>query len=727
MADILVTSPYRPFTLPNQFKAVFNGFIYCGTVDAVDPSNSQIQIYKVNEDGSKVPVAQPLRTNAGGYLVYNGQPAKFVTDSNHSLLVRDSLGAQVWYAPDVSILDPEAMYQTIINMFSQSGGASNVGYNRGTENCVDMTAESKFKTVRHCADWGIKCDGTDETAKLLLMASDINAIPNPNGYPVKVVFSGGFDTSTAVLSFGTTVKFTRPVYLDGCRETMIDYFGSGNAFDLGPANLTGDSVSPTGFVVHKYYVVDGFIAIGGTTSGNCFYFNNYIIYPKVLNCIFKHFGGDGSWAIKFQANNWWAVVEGCSFDAHDITHADDGIKRNFVSCPGVALDGTRDEFATRLLAQNNQIFASGWTMGGIGYLLSGWKSRIVGGSIEGMKTDIIIGAGCNDIEIDGNYSEKNYPEEASSYIQLSYSGDPYFSVYPWVKRLKIRETYINLHNTDSNGTPSRFLVFANNVKVQNTHIDGATLVASAHEVLSLPEIPGHSGNIFNGVVLDGDLGAKSLMVDPSYATMYPAGYDMHEKNYAKFTDFSNLVSAVSGPAPVSGSFGTTGIAVSSDGSGGAYTFTNGASDNSISSGYERNLIGGQKFFGSFRCSSAPSGQTFLVAIFELNALKNELLNNDIVISFWAKANGSTVTVGGLHYMADSGTKTSSQNTQTISIGNWMRYAILIKVPSLPLGEGAGSVKQAVGIVLPKSSTFDFNIAGLAVNKGGVAIPFSCLS
>lgn len=127
MADILVTSPYRPFTLPSQFKAVFNGFIYCGTVDAVDPSNSQIQIYKVNEDGSKVPVAQPLRTNAGGYLVYNGQPAKFVTDSSHSLLVRDSLGAQVWYAPDVSILDPEAMYQSILERFAQADGSSLVG------------------------------------------------------------------------------------------------------------------------------------------------------------------------------------------------------------------------------------------------------------------------------------------------------------------------------------------------------------------------------------------------------------------------------------------------------------------------------------------------------------------------------------------------------------------------------------------------------------------------
>lgn len=106
MTDILVTSPFRPFTLPTQFKAVFNGHIYCGTVDAVDPSVSQVQVYLVNESGDKIPVAQPLRTNAGGFMVYNGQPAKFVTDANHSLLVQDSFHVQVWYEPNVASIDP---------------------------------------------------------------------------------------------------------------------------------------------------------------------------------------------------------------------------------------------------------------------------------------------------------------------------------------------------------------------------------------------------------------------------------------------------------------------------------------------------------------------------------------------------------------------------------------------------------------------------------------------
>ncbi|MGL4756190.1 MAG: phage tailspike protein [Aeromonadaceae bacterium] len=134
MPDILVTSPHQPFTLSSQFKAIFNGYIYCGTVDAVDPSVSQVQIYLANEDGSRTPVAQPLRTNAGGYLVYNGQPAKFLTDSNHSLLVLDSLGVKVWYAPDMANVDPQSAISLLegqindrFNELASPSGSSMVG------------------------------------------------------------------------------------------------------------------------------------------------------------------------------------------------------------------------------------------------------------------------------------------------------------------------------------------------------------------------------------------------------------------------------------------------------------------------------------------------------------------------------------------------------------------------------------------------------------------------
>lgn len=170
MSDILVTSPYRPFTLPNQFKAVFNGYIYCGTVDAVDPSVSQVQVYLVNEDGSKVPVAQPLRTNAGGFLVYNGQPARFVTDSNHSLLVRDSLGNQLWYAPDMANVDP----QSFAGYLAEQSGSSRVGFIQYGDGAVARTAQDKMREILSVKDFGATGDGvTPDNAAVHLMISAV--------------------------------------------------------------------------------------------------------------------------------------------------------------------------------------------------------------------------------------------------------------------------------------------------------------------------------------------------------------------------------------------------------------------------------------------------------------------------------------------------------------------------------------------------------------------------
>ena len=169
MADILVTSPFHQFTLPNQFKAVFNGYIYCGTVDAVDPSVSQVQVYLVNEAGDNVPVAQPLRTNAGGFLVYNGQPAKFVTSSNHSLLVRDSLGSQLWYAPDVANVDPQSLASLLAGdsgglmvSFKPTGVAGAVKRAIG-EALMDGYINVKWRGAVGDWDMGTKT-GTDDTA-----------------------------------------------------------------------------------------------------------------------------------------------------------------------------------------------------------------------------------------------------------------------------------------------------------------------------------------------------------------------------------------------------------------------------------------------------------------------------------------------------------------------------------------------------------------------------------
>lgn len=123
MNQYLVDSPYTPFTIKNQFKAISNGKVYIGEVDK-DPLNpsQQIQVYVVDESGSSVPVNQPIQLNAGGYLVYNGQVSKFVTLEPYSMVVLNSVGAEMWRVDDISKVDPDNI--TASNVRDTTNGGS---------------------------------------------------------------------------------------------------------------------------------------------------------------------------------------------------------------------------------------------------------------------------------------------------------------------------------------------------------------------------------------------------------------------------------------------------------------------------------------------------------------------------------------------------------------------------------------------------------------------------
>ncbi|WP_271151874.1 phage tailspike protein [Escherichia coli] len=109
-ANVVVSMPSQLFTMARSFKAVANGKIYIGKIDTdpVNPEN-QIQVYVENEDGSHVPVSQPIIINAAGYPVYNGQIAKFVTVQGHSMAVYDAYGAQQFYFPNVLKYEPDQL------------------------------------------------------------------------------------------------------------------------------------------------------------------------------------------------------------------------------------------------------------------------------------------------------------------------------------------------------------------------------------------------------------------------------------------------------------------------------------------------------------------------------------------------------------------------------------------------------------------------------------------
>ncbi|MEY0695030.1 phage head-binding domain-containing protein [Providencia rettgeri] len=125
--NVVVSMPNQQFTLARKFQACSNGKIYIGKIDT-DPTipENQIQVYLENEDGSTIPVAQPLIINQAGFPVYNGNIAKFVTVEGHSMAVYDSYGAQQFYYPNVLKYDPDQFDIRFRAELSGEYGVSNV-------------------------------------------------------------------------------------------------------------------------------------------------------------------------------------------------------------------------------------------------------------------------------------------------------------------------------------------------------------------------------------------------------------------------------------------------------------------------------------------------------------------------------------------------------------------------------------------------------------------------
>lgn len=186
-ANVVVSMPSQLFTLARSFKAASNGKIYIGKIDT-DPTipTNQIPVYLENEDGSHSHVAQPLSINAGGYPVYNGQIAKFVTVQGHSMAVYDAYGAQQFYFPNILKYDPDQLRQEL----GSPGGVDLVNGAAKKEDTDKLLAQNSafayiedYKSLAVNDDWTDAINAAFATGKPLVGVGpyNVNGIIKSNG------------------------------------------------------------------------------------------------------------------------------------------------------------------------------------------------------------------------------------------------------------------------------------------------------------------------------------------------------------------------------------------------------------------------------------------------------------------------------------------------------------------------------------------------------------------
>lgn len=292
-ANVVVSMPSQLFTMARSFKAVANGKIYIGKIDTdpVNPEN-QIQVYIENEDGSHVPVSQPIIINAAGYPVYNGQIAKFVTVQGHSMAVYDAYGSQQFYFPNVLKYDPDQLRQEL---------AGPNGYLL----IPSMDQHIKIQQWRNEGDirgWGAVDGGFNDSAILSALNSDspsvklggrgfVSKLRSPiNHKSNKVMHSGSlnfqFDGGTQQEKSGILMA-----NISNAKVIDVDITGT---LDGGIRGYGGSNIVIDGVNVHDIGI--------SMLSGECgigIWFGDYANYDVqtdgllIQNCNIKNIGGVG--------------------------------------------------------------------------------------------------------------------------------------------------------------------------------------------------------------------------------------------------------------------------------------------------------------------------------------------------------------------------------------------------------------------------------------------------
>lgn len=95
MAIIDINLPYNSLLDPATGEPMFNAQIFIGEVDQ-DPEQNPKQVQLRNQGGAFVNISQPIRTNAAGVPIYNGNPVQLFVDGDYSSRIKNQFGVTVF-------------------------------------------------------------------------------------------------------------------------------------------------------------------------------------------------------------------------------------------------------------------------------------------------------------------------------------------------------------------------------------------------------------------------------------------------------------------------------------------------------------------------------------------------------------------------------------------------------------------------------------------------------
>ena len=228
MALNIVNSPASYYPDFNTGRPVFNGDIFVGEPDT-DPEilGNQKQITLRQEDGTEVPVSQPVKTSSGGVPTFNGGRVDILVDGNYSIKVLNKQGSQVYFVENAFNGEP----------LVEGADSSLITYDPPFTGSTPTTVEGKLSESVSVKDFGALGDGiTDDTAAFLsAMTSSVQVYAPPGTYILDNLVP--VQANRLILDEAATLKH-KDASTSDMIVTAFDLTIEGGTLDGNKANIT---------------------------------------------------------------------------------------------------------------------------------------------------------------------------------------------------------------------------------------------------------------------------------------------------------------------------------------------------------------------------------------------------------------------------------------------------------------------------------------------------------